>query len=214
MSIAFVKFWASVLTLVMSTFEKIVAQENLLDLARDFRFFKGNKIDIEENNITVITCNCPTLNFHFILKNGYVKRYISSSTTHECYTYEIGSTSEKMQVVHNGEVVATAEDSLEIMILKCSSKHASWKILRTCWEGFESHPCRIDCRHQHGGNGVLYIVLVILAISITLVMFYLYCKHGKQCRRSRLQYNILNVFRRNDGQEIIFANPTEEFELK
>ncbi|XP_063924096.1 uncharacterized protein LOC135138139 isoform X3 [Zophobas morio] len=153
MSIAFVKFWASVLTLVMSTFEKIVAQENLLDLARDFRFFKGNKIDIEENNITVITCNCPTLNFHFILKNGYVKRYISSSTTHECYTYEIGSTSEKMQVVHNGEVVATAEDSLEIMILKCSSKHASWKILRTCWEGFESHPCRIDCRHQHGGNG-------------------------------------------------------------
>ncbi|XP_063924097.1 uncharacterized protein LOC135138139 isoform X4 [Zophobas morio] len=191
MSIAFVKFWASVLTLVMSTFEKIVAQENLLDLARDFRFFKGNKIDIEENNITVITCNCPTLNFHFILKNGYVKRYISSSTTHECYTYEIGSTSEKMQVVHNGEVVATAEDSLEIMILKCSSKHASWKILR-----------------------ILYIVLVILAISITLVMFYLYCKHGKQCRRSRLQYNILNVFRRNDGQEIIFANPTEEFELK
>ncbi|XP_063924081.1 uncharacterized protein LOC135138132 isoform X2 [Zophobas morio] len=116
---------------------------------RDFRSFEGNKLDIEENNITVISCNCSNLDFHLVLKNGHVKRYISRNKTHGCYTYEIVSTSEKMQVVHNEEVVATAEDDLKKMVLKCTSKYASWKILKTCWNALESHPCRIDCPYRH-----------------------------------------------------------------
>ncbi|XP_063924103.1 uncharacterized protein LOC135138144 [Zophobas morio] len=147
--VSFMRILSSILTLVTLTFEKIDTQENLLYAARDIRFFEGDLIDIKENNIIVITCNCPTLNFHLILKTKYVKRYTFTSKTHTCYTYEIASTSEKMQLVHNGEVVATAEDGLETMVLKCSSKYASWKILKTCWNGAESHPCRIDCPHQH-----------------------------------------------------------------
>ena len=104
---------------------------HFLDPARDFRFFEGNKLDIEGNNITVISCNCTNLDFHLVLKNGHVKRYISRNKTHGCYTYEIVSTSEKMQVVHNEEVVATAEDDLKKMVLKCTSKYASWKILKS-----------------------------------------------------------------------------------
>ncbi|KAJ3652636.1 hypothetical protein Zmor_018584 [Zophobas morio] len=137
--VSFMRILSSILTLVTLTFEKIDTQENLLYAARDIRFFEGDLIDIKENNIIVITCNCPTLNFHLILKTKYVKRYTFTSKTHTCYTYEIASTSEKMQLVHNGEVVATAEDGLETMVLKCSSKYASWKILK--------NPCT---DHQRG----------------------------------------------------------------
>ncbi|KAJ3652637.1 hypothetical protein Zmor_018585 [Zophobas morio] len=139
----------TILALLTLTRQETRSPENLQGAVRDFRSFEGNKLDIEENNITVISCNCSNLDFHLVLKNGHVKRYISRNKTHGCYTYEIVSTSEKMQVVHNEEVVATAEDDLKKMVLKCTSKYASWKILKTCWNALESHPCRIDCPYRH-----------------------------------------------------------------
>ncbi|XP_063924101.1 uncharacterized protein LOC135138143 [Zophobas morio] len=178
--VSFVRLSFGALILVTLTFEKIDTQDKLLDPGRDIRFFKGELIDIKENNIIVIICNCPTVNFHLILKNGYVKRYTFRSKTRACYTYEIGSTSEKTQVVRSGEVVTTAEDGLETMVLKCSSKYASWKILKTCWNGAESHPCRIDCPRRHCDEydsqldvrAVLFSILLVLTIFTAPAILY------------------------------------------